>query len=102
MRIIKPTRISEYWRRHPQARPSLEQWLLRTKAADWSSIADLRQTFPSADPVRVASGRTVIVFNIARNRYRLITAIHYNMRKVFVLRFLTHAKYDRETWKDEL
>jgi mRNA interferase HigB len=88
--------------RHPQARPSLEQWLIRVRVAHWSSLADLRQTFPSADPVRVASGRTVIVFNIAGNRYRLITAIHYNMRKVFVLRFLTHAEYDRETWKDEL
>ena len=102
MRIIKLTRIREYWGRHPQARPSLEQWLIRTRAAVWSSIADLRQTFPSADPVRVASGRTVIVFNIAGNQYRLLTAIHYNMRKVFVLRFLTHAEYDRAVWKDEL
>ena len=75
---------------------------MRTRAAHWASIVDLRQTFPSADPVRVASGRTVVVFNIAGNQYRLITAIHYNMRKVFVLRFLTHAQYDKETWKDEL
>ncbi len=102
MRIIKSTRIREYCSQHPQARPSLEQWLMRTKAAHWASVADLRQTFPSADPVRVASGRAVVVFNIAGNRYRLITAIHYNMRKVFVLRFLTHAEYDKETWKDTL
>jgi mRNA interferase HigB len=102
MRIIKPTRLREYWTRHPQAKPSLEQWLMRTRAAHWASIVDLRQTFPSADPVRVASGRTVVVFNIAGNQYRLITAIHYNMRKVFVLRLLTHAQYDKETWKDEL
>jgi mRNA interferase HigB len=102
MRIIKPTRLREYWMKYPQAKPSLEQWLVRTKAATWTSIADLRQTFPSADPVRVTSGRTVVVFNIAGNRYRLLTAIHYNMRKVFVLRFLTHAEYTRETWKDEL
>ena len=102
MRIIKPTRLREYWTLYPQARPSLEQWLMRTKAAIWASIADLRQTFPSADPVRVTSGRTIVVFNIAGNRYRLLTAIHYNMRKVFVLRFLTHAEYTRETWKDEL
>ena len=90
--------------KYPQAKPSLEQWLVRTKAATWTwtSIADLRQTFPSADPVRVTSGRTVVVFNIDGNRYRLLTAIHYNMRKVFVLRFLTHAEYTRETWKDEL
>ena len=80
----------------------MEQWLVRTRAAAWASLADLRQTFPSADPVRVASGRTVVVFNIARNRYRLIVAIHYNMRKVFVLRFLPHAEYDRDTWKDAL
>ncbi|HEY7495561.1 MAG TPA: type II toxin-antitoxin system HigB family toxin [Candidatus Tectomicrobia bacterium] len=79
MRIIKPTRLREYWTQHPQARPLLEQWLRRTKAAHWSSSADLRQTFPGADPVRVTSGRTVVVFNIAGNRYRLLTAIHYNM-----------------------
>ena len=102
MRIIKPTRIREYWMQYPQARPSLEQWLMRTKAANWTNLADLRQTFPSADPVRVTSGRTVMVFNIAGNRYRLLTAIHYNMRKVFVLRFLTHAEYTREIWKAEL
>jgi mRNA interferase HigB len=102
MRIIKPIRIRGYWTQYPQARSSLEQWLMRTKAAHWSSIADLRQTFPSADPVRVTSGRTVVVFNIAGNRYRLLTAIHYNMRKVFILRLLTHAEYTRETWKDEL
>ena len=75
---------------------------MRTKAATWASIADLCQTLPSADPVRVMSGRTVVVFNIAGNRYRLLTAIYYNMRKVFVLRFLTHAEYTRGTWKDEL
>jgi mRNA interferase HigB len=75
---------------------------MRTKAATWASMVDLRQTFPSADPVRPMSGRTVVVFNIAENRYWLLTAIHYTMRKVFVLRFLTHAEYTRETWKDEL
>jgi mRNA interferase HigB len=75
---------------------------MRTKAAHWSNITDLHQTFPSADPVRVTSGRTVVVFNIAGNRYRLLAAIHYNMHKVFVLRFLTHAEYTRGTWKDEL
>lgn len=75
---------------------------MRTKAAQWSNMADLRQTFPSADPVRVISGRTVVVFNVAGNRHRLLTAIHYNLGKVFVLRLLTHAEYSRDTWKDEL
>src|SRR5262245_5626341 len=102
MRIIKPTRLREYWTRYPQTRPSLEQWLLRTKAATWASSEDLRQTFPSTDPVQVTTGREVVVSNIDGNRYRLLTAIHDNMRKVFVLRLLTHAQYTRETWNDDL
>jgi mRNA interferase HigB len=44
----------------------------------------------------------VTCFNIRGNDYRLITAIHYNLGKVFVLRFMTHAKYDKGRWKDEL
>jgi mRNA interferase HigB len=43
-----------------------------------------------------------VVFNICGNAYRLICAIHYNTGKVFLLRFLTHAEYDKDRWKDEL
>ena len=50
----------------------------------------------------MASGRTVIVFNIAGNHYRLVTAIHFNTQLVYVLQFMTHAAYSRETWKEVL
>ena len=36
------------------------------------------------------------------NRYRLIAAIHYQWGMVYVLRFLTHAQYDKDQWKGEL
>ncbi len=65
-------------------------------------FADLRRCFRSADQVRVASDRLVVVFNIHGNDYRLICAIHYNTGMVFLLRFLTHADYSKERWKDEL
>jgi len=102
VRIIKPTRIRQYWQQHRRARKSLERWLAFTREAKWANLSDTRRTFPAADPVKVASGRTATVFNIAGNEYRLITAIHYNMGKVFVLRFLTHAECDKDKWKDEL
>jgi mRNA interferase HigB len=41
----------------------------------------------------------VTVFNIKGIRYRLVTAVHYNTRLVYVLRFLTHAEYDKDDWK---
>jgi mRNA interferase HigB len=36
------------------------------------------------------------------HKYRLIVAIHYDRQILFVLRFLTHAEYDREQWKVDL
>ncbi len=68
----------------------------------FAHFADLRRCFRSADQVRVASGNPVVVFNICGNSYRLVCAIHYNTGKVFLLRFLTHAEYDKDRWKDEL
>jgi len=52
--------------------------------------------------LRVSSGNPVVVFNVCGNTYRLICAIHYDTGKVFLLRFLTHAEYDKDRWKDEL
>ena len=58
--------------------------------------------FPSADWVTVRSGRKVVVFNVAGNEFRLVCALHFNTGMVFALRFLTHAEYSQESWKDEL
>jgi mRNA interferase HigB len=46
--------------------------------------------------------RLVVMFNIHGNDFRLICAIHYNTAKVFLLRFLSHAEYDKDRWKSEL
>jgi mRNA interferase HigB len=102
MRIIKPGRIREFAARHPAAASSLERWLEAAESAGWRSLVDVRQVFRSADEVKVASHRTVVVFNIAGNQYRLVAAIHYNLGKVFVLMFLTHAEYGQDRWKDVL
>jgi mRNA interferase HigB len=62
----------------------------------------VRKAYPHADAVEVSSGNIVTVFNIRGNRYRLIVAIKYEWAMVYVLRFLTHAEYDRDKWKDQL
>lgn len=42
------------------------------------------------------------VFDIGGNKYRLVTAIHYNRQLIYVLRIMTHAEYDKEKWKEQL
>ena len=103
MRIIKPSRVREYAARHPVAGESLARWLKVAAHGQWKRFADTRATFGAGvDPVTVASGRTVTVFDIQGNRFRLVTAIHYNTGMLFVLDFLSHAEYDKERWKRTL
>jgi len=102
VRIIKTSMLRAFWERHREAEASLRTWAQQAKAGEWGNFAQTRRTFPSADQVTVASGRTVVVFNIAHNRYRLIAAIHYNTQIVYTLMILTHKEYGRGVWKDRL
>lgn len=49
----------------------------------------------------VSSARTVTVFNIAGNDYRLISAIHYDTGIVYALQVLTHGEYSKDRWKKQ-
>ncbi len=75
----------------------------------------MRQTFPSADEVTTFSGKKAVIFNIKRNDYRLVTAVHYERSfgdqygnekiaegHVYLFYFLTHSEYDKDLWKGRL
>lgn len=95
MRVITRRRLREFADAYPDASDALFVWLDAARQAEWHSIVDVRERFPHADLVAQK-----VVFNIRGNTYRLITAIHFNRGIVFVREFLTHAEYDRGTWKD--
>lgn len=102
MRLIKRTTLREYARRFPKAATPLQTWAELTLSGAWRNLMDTRKTFPHADHVKVKSGKTVTVFNVCGNDFRLITAIHDDRQKVFVLDFLTHAEYSKQAWKTRL
>lgn len=102
MRLITQPRLGEYTKVHPLAKSSLERWRQIANAAEWKTPEDVRKSWQSTDFVKVASGRTVAVFNIAGNNFRLIAAVHYNAQKVFILRFYSHHEYSKDDWKHEL
>ena len=102
MRIITKQRLDLYAQLHPTTKGALEHWHNVARHAHWRDIEQMRAVFPSADPVTVKSGRTVYIFNLKGNAYRLIAAVHFDRRKVFVLLFLTHAEYSQNHWKKTL
>jgi mRNA-degrading endonuclease HigB of HigAB toxin-antitoxin module len=63
---------------------------------------EMKRSFPGVDPVKVKSGKTVHVCNIRRDEFRLVIAVHFDRARIYTLRFLTHAEYDRDQWKQEL
>jgi mRNA interferase HigB len=99
LRIIKPSTVRRYAAKYPTAKPGLSAWLLVTMKAEWQSIREVRQVFPHADALTVASGNVVTVFNMAGNHFRLIVAIHYNTQRVYIRDFMTHAEYSKDAWK---
>ena len=102
MRIINEPTLATYAKKYARAAVSLEQWRIIARDASWQSLARVRATYSGAEAVKVKSGRVVTIFNIAGNRFRLVTAIHYNRELIFILRFLTHAEYSQGHWKEQL
>lgn len=96
MHVISRKRLAEFWRARRDAEAPLSQWFKAAKRAEWQSIADVRATYPHADPVGDCT-----VFNVGGNKYRLITKIYYRHQTVLVRFVLTHKEYDGEEWKDD-
>jgi mRNA interferase HigB len=101
-RVVSLKRLREFWQRHADAEGSLRDWYRRALKATWHSVQDVRAEYPHADPVIVASGRTVTVFNICGNRYRLIVDILYGVQVIYACTVLTHAEYSKNRWKEKL
>ena len=91
MVILSRRIVREYASTNSQSTEALNEWYLKTKAAEWSNLADIKNTFNSVDYV----GNDNYVFNIKGNHYRLITRIIFPVRTVFVRFIGTHAEYDK-------
>jgi len=94
MHIISRKALRQFWERYPDSQNALARWFKIVQQTDFDSFDALRATFPSADKVG-----ELIVFNISGNKYRLITSIHFNRRKVYIRDVLTHSEYNRGEWK---
>ena len=94
MHVITHARVVAAQARFPESSRALDFWYRAMKHGRFATFAELRATFGSVDKVG-----PLLVFNIGGNKLRLIAAVHFNSRKVFVRHVLSHAEYDRSQWK---
>ena len=80
---------------HPGSNHSFNEWLSKCKLADWQKPGDIKFTFAQADLPGKGSNR--VIFNIAGNRYRMISKYAFGEREVhlFISWIGTHGEYDR-------
>lgn len=90
MHVIAKKALADFWARHREAKLTLAAWYRLIRAADFADFASLRRVFGSADYVPPYT-----VFDVGGNKYRIVAAIHYNRRKVYIRHVFTHAQYDR-------
>lgn len=98
MRVISKSRLKEFWER-PNCGDSegpLRAWYthVNNRNVQWQNWGDVEAEFGSADTVG-----NCVVFNIAGNKYRLITRILYPGQKVFILKVMAHSEYDENKWQ---
>jgi mRNA interferase HigB len=75
---------------YTDAKSPLLTWYGHTLKADWAEPADVKSDFGNVSILK--EGR--VVFNIAGNKYRLVTSINYPYGIVFIKFIGTHKQYD--------
>jgi mRNA interferase HigB len=94
VRVISRKALRDFADTHKAAETPLDDWYRTTKRSRWTSIVDVRKTYPHADAVGEFT-----IFNVGGNEYRLATHIDYRTGKVFIRHAMTHEEYSREDWK---
>lgn len=94
MHVISRKALREFADRCREAETPLDDWYRITKRMRWTSLMDVRRTYPHADAVGAFT-----VFNVGGNKYRLATRIEYRTSRVYIHRVMTHEEYTKGDWK---
>ena len=90
MRVIARPILIQFGKRYKDAEQSIRAWYQEARRADWGNSNELKQQYGTASILR--NGR--VVFNICGNKYRLVVAIKYGSKIVYVRFIGTHQECD--------
>jgi mRNA interferase HigB len=101
MNVISRRAIRAAQLSNPRCRKWLEAWWKNAKREQWRNLADVRNTYASADQVG-----DYLIFNAPEGK-RLMVGYTYSYDNpprggtLFVKYFLTHREYERGSWKKD-
>lgn len=98
MRVIAKRTLREFYQQanHQDSKGPLEAWHAEAIKANWLTPHDIKAQIGSASIIN----DSLVVFNIAGNKYRLVVDVDYTRQAMFVKFVGTHAEYDELNLKD--
>jgi mRNA interferase HigB len=98
MRVISKRTLREFYQqpRYQDSKGPLEAWHAEASKAIWLTPHDIKAQISTASII----SDSLVVFNVAGNKYRLVVDVDYARQAMFVKFIGTHAKYDNLNLKD--
>ena len=90
MKLIGKKLLHEFKEKHADARSQIESWEAEAEEAQWQTPHELKGRYPKASLIK----NQQVVFDICRNKYRLLTQINYKNSIVLIKKIGTHKEYD--------
>jgi mRNA interferase HigB len=96
MRIIARRTLNDFvagragHKDQPALKAALDAWFNEVSKAEWANTSDVKELYATASIVSADR----IVFNIKGNSYRLVVAVDFEKKIVFIKWIGTHAGYD--------
>jgi mRNA interferase HigB len=85
--------LREFSGAHAAARRPLARFIELAVIAEWKSLIEVKQSFPSVD-YAPASG--LLIFNIGGNQFRLTARVDFAEQILVIDSIVTHASYSKE------
>ncbi len=92
MNVISKKTITDFIKKHPDSRSSLESWYYEAKHDNWKTTIDIKQKYPTASFLK----ENRVIFNISGKKYRLVAKVAYNTHRVFIKWIGTHSEYNKK------
>lgn len=90
MHVISKRTLREYWENHPETEGPLKAWHDEARRAEWTMPTDINSL---SNAKAIDNDR--VVFFIKGGAYRLVVAVNYASRVVYIRFVGTHREYDK-------
>ncbi len=96
MHIIAKKALTEFAKKHPDAKAPLERWWSVCRKNSFASLAGLKRTFGSADIVL-----NCLIFNIGGGKYRLVPRVNFTAHRLWIKYILPHKAYEKLNLRED-